>query len=377
MLLREATVVHSCQTESLLYVINAVLRYWGYSGHLARFLLDKYTIGEYAKKLVAQESLDNFTLMPYASQRLYLDVLMEDKHHLACQLPYTRYMIAYRLNYAKGKNGNEVIDNREFFMKLSQISSFEISPYRYDEFVDLSNIVSLVAQYSNQHPDDKVIDTLSKAQAIKYLTACYDYFDKHLNVCPIEEGSCKPGLLRKVYLRQELKGKTPDEQMVIRYLDLYDGLEYHMNDNGKFKSEWCEKEEQLFHEIISTLTDKDTEAQNRISSTLWRVIYWGYWGEKMPYDDIKAERLMALKPFLSQDDYVEAINSYYKDCAYDNGKVTISVPSVLDGLNIIRTLFEQSKEYVKVYPNGQPTAFIDILIAIYKMKEEITLVHHG
>ena len=159
--------------------------------------------------------------------------------------------------------------------------------------------------------------------------------------------------------------------MVIRYLDLYDGLKYHMNDNGKFKSEWCEKEEQLFHEIISTLTDKDTEAQHRISSTLWRVINLGYWGKKMPYDDIKAERLMALKPFFSQDDYVETINSYYKECSYVKAKTTISNPSVLDGLNKIRTLFEQSKDNIKVSFDGQPTAFIDIIIAIYKMKEEI------
>ncbi|MBO6030090.1 MAG: hypothetical protein J6Q22_01315 [Prevotella sp.] len=371
MLLRDATVVRSCETESLVYVVSAVLRYWGYSGHQTRLFLDRYVLGKYAKTLVTQESLDKFFMMPRSSQRLYLEILMENKHHFACLLPCTRFMTAYRLIFSNKVDGNVIIDQREFFKKMSLMSIKDIRYFDYQEFVDLSNVVSLVAQFSNQHPEDEELSALSIAQTKNYLAICLEYLNKHLNIHPIEEGKMQSGLLHKVYLRKELKGKSPDEQAIIEYLDLFEGLGYHSNDSGKFKSEWCEKEEKLFNEIISILKEKTSEYQQNESCKLWRAIHLGYWGSRMPYDDIKAERLMALRPFYNQVEFDKEINNFYKECVYGSAQVTIGNSSVLDGLNTIRKLFAQYGNNVQAPFDGQPTAFIDILIAIYKMKEKL------
>ena len=372
MLLRDATVIRSFETESLVYVISAVLRYWEYSGHQTRLFLDRYILGEYAKTLVTQESFDKFFMMSHSSQRLYLEILIENKHHFACLLPCTRFMMAYRLIFSNKVDGNEIIDQREFFKKMSLMSIEDIRYFDYQEFVDLSNVVSLVAQFSNLHPEDKELSALSIAQTKTYFAICLEYLDKHLNIYPIEEGKMQSGLLHKVYLHKELKGKSPDEQDIIKYLDLYEGLDYHLNDSGKFKSEWCEKEEKKFNEIISILKGKTPEYQQHVSSKLWKAIHLGYWGSRMPYDDIKAKRLMALRPFFNQDEFNKEINTFYKDCADGSAQVTIGNSSVLDGLNTIRELLDQYGNNVKVLFDGQPTAFIDILIAIYEMKEKLT-----
>ena len=366
-LLREATVKHSCDTERLLYVIKAALHYQRYSSLLGRRFLDSYITGEFAKKLVSQKAQEEFALMQNKSKRIYLDILMDEKNHFAGLMPYTRYMMACRLNFAKGENGNDVIEQREFFLNLSLLSSYEISPYSYTEFVDLSNVVSLVAQYSNKHPEDEEMSALSAAQTRKFIAACLDYLDKHLNIRPIEDGTRQSSLLRKYYLKQELKGKSPFEQSIVRYLDLYDGFDYHLDDSGRYKSEWCEMEKKLFYEIISTLKEKSAIEQQDICRHLWKTIYWGNWGCWMPYDDFKAERLMALQPFMDQKEFEEKLNSFYRDSCYGKGVITIGNPSVLDGLNEIRTLFNQYGKNVKVLFDEQPTAFVDVQIAIYKL----------
>ena len=90
----------------------------------------------------------------------------------------------------------------------------------------------------------------------------------------------------------------------------------------------------------------------------------------MPYDDIKAERLMALKPFYDQERFEKDLDFFYSMCTH--GMVTIGNPSVLEGLGTSRALFEKHGQKVKVLIDGQPTAFVDIMIAIYKYLNEGT-----
>lgn len=375
MLLREVCVPLSCLTESLVHVTSAILSHWGHSSHLSRHILDKYETGDYSKRLVTQEALDDFFLMPQSSQQQYLQILMTNENHFACLMPCVRYMMAFRLNFAKGGNGNGVIDQRVFFkmMTFMHPGDIRIRIFDYKEFVDLSNVVSLVTQYSNQHPDDSELSVLSADLTKNFIVACLDYLDKYLNVCPIKDGRWNvSGILHKMYLRQELKSKNPDEQIIVRYLDLYNGLSYNLDDPRRYNSGWCEVEKELFYKIIAMMKEMNPEYQQGICNKLWSNI--SLYKFRMPYDDIKAERLMALRPFFNHEEFEEKVKSFYSHCIYGHDKLTIGNSSVLEGLNVIRTLFMQYGEKVDVPFNGQSTAFVDILIAIYKMKQEINTV---
>ena len=79
---------------------------------------------------------------------------------------------------------------------------------------------------------------------------------------------------------------------------------------------------------------------------------------------------MALAPFLDQDTVDKTIQDFHTQCVR---KVTIGNSSVLDGLNAIQALFTQYGQSVKPLFNGQPTAFVETLIDIYKMKQHGTI----
>lgn len=375
MLLREASQPHSCPIESLVLVISAVMRYWGYSSHQVRWsLLDKYVYGDYAKILVSQEALNEFCGMSHLSQQKYLEILLT-KYHFACLMPCTCHMIAYRLNFYKGSNGNEVIDQREFFMKMSLMDDIRISYFDYKEFVDLSNVVYLVVDFSKLHPDDEELFTKSTVQMNNYIAVCNKYLEEHLNICPIEEEMMKPSLLRKYWLNKALKGKSPEEQIIVKYLDLYNALNYLGEESGRYKSGWCEEEKKLFHEVIEIVKGKKSEERQKICKDLWNNIFYYRFG--VPYDDIKTERLMALIPYFKEEDVNKEMNSLYSHLVYGHKKVTIGNHSVLEGLNLIRTLFERYGQNVEVPFNGQSTAFVDILIAIYKMIQNLKEINES
>lgn len=361
MLLRKVSVPLSCETEGLVFVIREVLDYWGYSGNIARMLLTEYINGKYSKELVSKKALDEFYLMPRPSQRLYLDILMINTpltREFARLLPSVRFMLAYRLIFTKGYNGNEVIDLHEFYRKMSAISSkdIQINYSDYNEFDDLTNLVSLVAQYSNKHPEDEILSTQSRLLTHHYDEACTEHLDQHLDYCPIPEGEWgKLGILHKTILRKALKGKDQIEQTIIRYLDLYNGLEYDFKDSGRYNSGWCKVEKELFKTIISFMQEMTSERQHKICNELWSHIHLRKY--RMPYDDIKAERLIALRPFWDQDSFDETVDSFFFIQAHD--KLTIGNPSILEGLKVIHNLLVQCKK---------STAFVDILIEIYKKK---------
>ena len=361
MLLRKVSVPLSCETESLVFVISEVLNYWGYSEHIARVLLENYIFGKYSKELVSKKALDEFFLMPRSSQRLYLDILINNTqltNHFACLLPSVRFMLAYRLIFTKGYNRSKVIDPHDFYRKMSAISSkdIQINYSDYNEFDDLTNLVSLVAQYSNKHPEDEILSTQSRLLTRHYDEACIEHFDRHLDFCPIPEGEWgKLGILHKITLRKVLKGKDQIEQTIIRYLDLYNGLEYDFKDPGRYNLGWCKVEKELFKTIISFMHEMTSESQHKMCNELWYHIHLRKY--RMPYDDIKAERLLLLRPFWDQDSFDKTVDSFLSIQAHN--KLTIGNPSILEGLKVIQNLLVQCKK---------STAFVDILIEIYKKK---------
>lgn len=354
----------TCPTENLVYVIKDVMRYWEYSSKSARALLLDYITKDYGKLLITQEALDEFKLMSREAQQEYLEILMNDFPSVASLPKGVRYMKAYNLNFANGGNGREIIEARKFFKMMANMSMPVIKPYDGEEFAAITYVVSLDAQFSKQNPDDEELAALSSKQTSEYCSACSEYLDKYLVISPIEEGEWGDfSLLHKINLHRNLKGKSPDEQVIVRYKDLFNGLDYILELPERFKSGWCKSEGELFSQIVEMMKGMPVERQQELSKELWQLIAWS--SHKMPYDDIKAERLMALKPFYDQGRFDQDVDSYYSMCTH--GSIIIGNPSVLEGLDVIRTLFMKYGQKVNVLFDGQPTGFVDILITIYKL----------
>ena len=164
------------------------------------------------------------------------------------------------------------------------------------------------------------------------------------------------GFLGKMLLRQEIKEKSPIEQLIAKYESLY-----RYNDTIIFKSGWCEVEQEIFNEITQKIGQESPKVQEEMCRFLWLKIY------RLPYNDVMAERLNAMKRFCSKEKHDLMLQDFYTHCVYGDGKISICNPSALSGLETIRDLFAKYGQDVKVPFNGESTAFVEILIRLYKM----------
>lgn len=349
-----------CPTENLLHVIDKVARYFHYSSLGARGFLSKFIARGYSERLVTPEALAEYKDMPESSQRVYLNVLMDQRHPMGAPAG-TRVLTACKLYY---QGEPPVMPLRDFYILLSKFRLDGIPSYESQSLLDAYKVMCIMAEYVSEHPDDQEMRQLVTTQFTHFLNFCKDYLDKHMEACTIEEGK-RPSLDFGYHspVRKKLKGKSPLEQKIIKYESL---SSYLLFKSVMHKSGWFEVEGELFNDIIQSLTEGSQELlQNEcVSSWIHRFFYRC----RIPYEDIKAERLMALKSFYPEEDFEKTINSFYKHSAY--GKVKIANPSVIDGLNKVRDLFDKYGQNIEVIFNGQPTAFFDNLINIVKINQD-------
>ena len=347
-----------CPTENLLHVIDEVARYFGYSSQGARGFLSKYIGRGYSVRLMTPEALAEYKDMPESSQRVYLNVLMDQRHPMGAPAG-TRVLMACKLYY---QGEPPAMPLRDFYVLLSKFRIDDIPCYESQSLLDSYKVICLMAEYISEHPDDQEMRQLGITQFTHFLDFCKTHLDKYMEACTIEKGkrpSLDFGILSPV--RKKLKGKSPLEQKIIKYESLYLHLrEYIIHTSG-----WFEVEEELFNDIIQSLAKEPQEIQQRTSEKLWHAM--SFYRFNIPYADIKAERLTALKPFFSEEEFKKAIDTFY---VHSSSEVKIANPSVIDGLTKVRDLFNKYGQSIEVIFNGQPTAFLDNLINIVKIYQD-------
>ena len=198
---------------------------------------------------------------------------------------------------------------------------------------------------------------------------CGNYFSKHVQAKIVEKGkrpNLKIGFLDPLY--KEMKGKSPEEQLAIKYASLY----WSDFKDLRGKSGWCEVEKELFNEIMQLLPNVTSEEQQAACDTLSRSLL--FYVNVYVYSDVIAERLMALKPFCQQEQFDKYLQYLYRNCIYHG--LEIVNPSVIDGLTTIYNLFVQHGQNVKdTY--GEPSwYYVAILINIHNILEDWDNVFH-
>lgn len=350
-----------CPTENLLHIIDGVARYFGYSSTDTRGFLSKYIARGYSKRIMNPEALEEYKNMTEPSQRLYLNLLMNQKHPMGAPTG-TRFLTACKLYY---QGDTSPMPLRDFYVLLSKFRLDTINYYESQSLLDSYKVISMMAEYIGQHSDDQEMIHLGFSQITHFLNFCKDYLDKHMEACPIKKGK-RPSLDYGIFspVRKELKGKSLLEQKVIKYKSLHiNQSEYIMHNSG-----WCEVEEELFNDIIISLAEESPECQQDISDSLWIHMFYRF---NIPYTDVLAKRLITLKPFFLNENFEKSIKAFYIHCAY--GKVKIANPSIIDGLNKIRELFDKYGQNIEVIFDGQPTAFVDNLITISQIYQDYLL----
>ena len=345
-------------TENILFLIDEVLRYWYHSSQHARIsFLDKYVTGDYSKLILSSEAQTEFKDMTIDSQRLYLEILMNQPFRIGSVSSCKRFLMAYRMNFQEGTSGEPFVPEKDFFLLMTKFHMEDIWRYDLQEFLDSCKIIELITNYVEWHQDDTEAAAQAIPQIEHFFKVCRDYYVKHLNPVKIEEGK-RPltGFLEKVLLRQEIKEKSPIEQLIAKYESLY-----RYNDTIIFKSGWCEVEQEIFNEITKKIGQESPKVQEEMCRFLWLEIY------RLPYNDVMAERLNAMKLFCSKEKHDLMLQDFYTHCVYGDGKISICNPSALSGLETIRDLFAKYGQDVKVPFNGESTAFVEILIRLYKM----------
>lgn len=340
-----------CQEERLVFITATIFTYWNYFSLEVRQQLSIYVTGDYGKKLTGDQALKNYFIMHDDVKKEYLNILMDYSLNLGGLKPRMRYMQAYRLIFNSGCE--LAIDEREFYLMMSCIFAYdiEIDEDNYVEFCVLCLIISAVSEYSNKHPEDLELSDNAKYLNSVFIDKCLKHLDTHLKHATIQDRRMQKSVLRQLYLHNELKGKSEDEQTVVRYLDLYDGLSYKIDDAGRFQSGWLEEERKRFNNVISAFEGKDTEYCQKI---MGRIAF--YIENCLPYDDIRAERFLALKPYIEQKELEH--NLHFIKMRAKRG-VSIANPDVAEGLCTIRNLFSSESD------------FIDILLHIYGLMQSL------
>ncbi len=348
-------------TENLLYLIDEVLRYWYYSTQEARLsFLIKYVQSGYSKLIVTPEAQSEFKSMPIDTQKLFLKILMNQSFRIGTIANSSRFLMAIKMNFPEeGKAGKTIIPAETFFLQMAKFHLKEIESYDLQEFLDACKVIKIISNYIELFPDDKETIKHAILETEHFVKVCSEYLDSHVQTVKTEEGKRpQTGPLAKLRLNKELKGKNNLEQLVIKYKDLY-----FCYDNNQYKLGWCEVEKELFSEMMTEIAKESPDVQEKVCNELWLPIYF-----KLPSHDKKAERLMAMGPFCSQKQFDKMVKDFYIICVYGDGKIEISNPSILDGLEKIRDLFVRYGQNVQVPTNGKSsTAFIEILIRIFKL----------
>ena len=356
-------------TENILFLIDEVLRYWYHSSQHARFsFLNKYVRGDYGKLILSSEAQTEFKDMTIDSQRLYLEILMKQPFLLGS--PGKSFLMAYRMNFQEGTSGEPFVPEKDFFLLMTKFHMEDIRRYDLQEFLDSCKIIELITNYVVWHKDDTEAAAQAFPQIEHFFKVCRDYYVKHLNPVKIEEGK-RPltGFLEKMLLRQEIKEKSPIEQLIAKYEFLYT---FEYNNTIIFKSGWCEVEQEIFNEITQKIGQESPKVQEEMCRILWEKIYY-----RLPYNDVMAERLNAMKLFCSKEKYDRMLQDFYWHCVSGDGKISICNPSALRGLETIRDLFAKYGQDVKVPSNGESTAFVEILIRLYEMFQNGTFNDQG
>ena len=324
----------------------------------SRFFLTDYVSGDYAKRIITAEAQEEFKFMPVKAQKLFLEILMNQELPIAGTLPSTRFMIAYRMNFPEGATGKSFISEADFFLMMTKFHIKEIRPYDLQEFLDAGEVIKLITTYVEWHPNDTEAAAQAIPQIEHFLNFCKNYLSEHVQQVKIEKGE-RPlsSFLTKALLRREMKEKSLLEQLIVKYEFLYSCHDYI-----KFKSGWCEMEQELFDEIITKIGQESPKVQEKACKELWFKMFY-----KLPYYDVIAEHLMAIKPSCTQKQYDSMMSDFHRHCISRDRKIMISNPSVLIGLETIRDLFAKYGQNVEVLFNGQPTAFIDILIRVHNI----------
>ena len=348
-------------TENLLFVIDAVNQFdVFFRGWKSYGLLSNYISGKYGQRLVSPEGLNNFKKMEKSSRELYLHLLMKQKYPMLCGMSAgTRFILAYQLNFPQGDTDEGVTIPRAEFMRLmSEFRLEDISSDDLQSFNDSNDVITKVIAYYGKRPDREWID-YAYPQLNDFLHFIKDYFDKHVISNKIEEGK-RPNLKVNYFhpLYEELKGKSPIQQLVMKYNYLYWGEPYNRSNSG-----WCEVEQELFDEIMQKMPEVSSENQHEICDSLYHSMR--KWHDHT-HCDVIAERLIALRPFCLQEEFDKYLDDFYTYCFLR--KTGIANESVIDGLKTLYNLFFNYGLNVKIkygtkeYPCWNKVA---ILINIY------------
>ena len=350
-------------TENLLFIIDAVSRFnVFFHGWKSYGLLGKYITGEYSKRLATPEGQNDFKKMNKSSQKLYLHLLINQEYPCLLGLSSgTRFLLAYQLNFPQGDTGQGIAIPRGQFMRLmSQFRLKDIISDDIQSFNDSYYVINKVIDYYSKQPEQEWID-YAVPQLVDYKIFIKDYFNEKVIANIIENGE-SPDLKVNYFhpLHEMLKGKSPIQQLAMKYEYLYWAKVYNRHNSG-----WCEVEQTLFNEILQKMSDLSSEDQQDICDSLYHSMT--RWCDHN-HCDVIAARLIAIRQFCTQEQFDKYLNDFYKYCFYF--KTGIANELIIEGLKTIYNLFHDYGSNVKVgtfeYPSWNQVA---ILINIHNFLE--------